>query len=91
MLRRCWSGGFELVFRRQPRQDDFIVPNHQLTGRSRWSACKMWRKALSRARVEGPVPAFDPGHVLTLARRAGARPDVLEKVTHNAAGAIVDR
>jgi len=87
------DGGFELVFGRPPTADDWIVPRR---GRidlphTRSSAYKAFQTACELAAVT-PHSLHSTRHTfITWARRGGARADVLEVVTHNAAGKIIDQ
>ena len=90
VLAAWWSTGWELVHLRPPCPDDFIVPAKGIVGHTKSSAYKMWRKACLAAGVQN-VSLHSTRHTfMSLARRGGARKEVVEKVTHNAAGDIVD-
>jgi integrase len=82
--------GFALVHLRPPTPDDFIVPAEGGKCFGRSAAYSMWRRALAKAGVENLSLHSTRHTFITLARRGGARPDVLERVTHNAAGATID-
>src|SRR6185312_15154889 len=91
LLEQWWAEGFEMVYGRKPTPDDFIVPNRDGGVRSRSTAYKSWCKACDAVGVTN-LSAHSTRHTfITLARRGGARPDVLERVTHNASGSIVDQ
>lgn len=86
------SVGWELVHCRPPRPDDWIVPSRVLDGpHTRSSAYKMWDRILAVAGVANTGPHCARHSFITHARRHGARDDVIEKVTHNAKGTIVDQ
>ena len=85
--------GFELVHKRKPTPDDFIVPHRDREGReahTKSSAYKMWRRLLATAGVANRSLHSTRHTFISLCRRGGARKDVLERITHNAAGDIVD-
>jgi len=91
-----WNEGFELTYCRKPVRDDFIVPNRHLRSRGRGAHTKSSAyKAMARACGAVGV-RFEGCHLtrhtmITHARRGGAREDVLECVTHNAKGSIIDQ
>jgi integrase len=96
LLASWWDGGFELTFRRRPTPDDFIVPNrHPRTdgggAHTKSSAYKAMGRACEVAEVRFEGCHLTRHTMITWARRGGARSDVLERVTHNAAGAIIDQ
>jgi integrase len=84
------QSGFELTYCRKPTPDDFIVPRMDGSCHSRHSAYKLWRKACAATGVTNRSLHSTRHTFITLCRRAGARADVLERVTHNAAGAMID-
>jgi integrase len=87
--------GFELVVGRKPTPEDPIVPI--VSSRSavgHYSRSTYYKAFIRTAELAGvrPRSIHSLRHtMITLARRGGARKDVLEKVTHNARGDIVDR
>ncbi len=85
------GSGFEFHYCRKPTADDFIVPRTK-DGRphTRSSAYKLWLRACALAGVENRSLHSTRHTFITLARRGGARAEVVERVTHNAAGSIVD-
>lgn len=85
-----WSVGFELVFCRKPTLEDFVVPHRKGKAHTKSTAYKMWRRACVAAGVENRTLHSTRRTFISLARRGGARKDVVEKITHNAAGDIVD-
>lgn len=88
-----WAEGFEFVYCRKPREDDFIVPRRSHGGRephTKSSAYKGWRKSCDEALVVNKTLHATRNTFISLARRGGARKDVVERVTHNASGDIVD-
>jgi integrase len=86
------STGWEIVFCRPPLPEDWIVPSRVLVGpHTRSSAYKTWRRTLKQAEVVNMGPHSARHSFITHARRGGAPKDVLEQVTHNARGDIVDQ
>jgi integrase len=90
MLER-WHAGFELVHCRAPRPEDFIVTNRMMGGNhTKSSAYKAFQKALATLSIPNRTLHSTRHTMITLARRGGARKDVLERITHNAKGDVVD-
>jgi integrase len=95
-LERWWNEGFELTYCRKPVLDDFIIPNGHPRSRGRGAHTKSSAyKAMARACTAVGV-RFEGCHLtrhtmITHARRGGALADVLERVTHNARGSIIDQ
>ena len=95
-LERWWNEGFELVYCRKPVLDDFIVPNRHPRSQGRGAHTKSSAyKALARA-CQAVGVRFEGCHLtrhtmISLTRRGGARADVLECITHNAKGSIIDQ
>lgn len=85
-----WESGFELVHRRKPTERDFIVPSEALSCHSQRTAYHLWRCALKKANVANLSLHSTRHTFISMCRRGGARPDVLEVVTHNAKGTIID-
>lgn len=88
--------GFELYTGARPTPDDFIVPNVSaratLAGNhTRSSYYKAFIRYAEAAGVRPRSLHATRHSFVTHCRRAGARADVVERVTHNAAGSIVDR
>ena len=90
LLEWWWSRGFELVHLRPPSAEDPIVPAKGLSPHTRSSAYKLWRNACVKAGVENISLHSTRHSFVTMCRRGGAPADVLERVTHNARGAIID-
>jgi hypothetical protein len=90
MLERWRATGFELIHCRRPRPDDPIVPNRAGETHSKSSAYKQWRRACEAVGVSNRSLHSTRHTFITTCRRGGARKDYLERVTHNAAGDIVD-
>lgn len=92
LLTWWWNEGFEWVYCRKPTADDFIVPQRDGTNRTKSTIYKTWtRHSCPRAGVRNRSVHSTRHTFITLARRGGARKEVLERVTHNAKGDIVDR
>jgi integrase len=105
ILDEWWSNGWELAFGREPTLDDRIVPSFgQGKGKlgrtprprvigthTKSSAYKMWRRACDKAGVSNRSLHSTRHTFITWAQRGGANPKHLERVTHNAAGDIIDR
>jgi integrase len=95
-LDRWWNEGFELTYCRKPALDDFIVPNRhpRSGGRGAHTKSSAYKAIATACRAVGV--RFEGCHLtrhtmITWARRGGARADVLERVTHNSAGATIDQ
>ncbi len=84
--------GFELCFRRRPTDDDWLVPrlDDPSLPHTESSAYKAWRRSCRSAQVENRTVHSTRHTFITLARRGGAQKDVLEVVTHNSKGTMVD-
>jgi hypothetical protein len=78
-------------FLREPRPEDLIVPSRTWKCRSSGTSHKGPQDDCAALGIPGRR-VHDTRHTfISLARRDGARKDVLERITHNAAGDIVDR
>jgi hypothetical protein len=82
--------GFELVFCKKPTPDDPIIPSRDGTHHTKYTAYKAWRLACDKSGVPNRTLHSSRHTFITMCRRGGARKDVLEKVTHNAQGDVVD-
>src|SRR5690606_24932853 len=87
--------GFELYTGVRPTPDDFIVPNMsrwaQVRHHTESSLNKQFCKTAEAAGVR-PRTVHSTRHTfVTHCCWFGARPDVLERVTHNASGKMIDR
>jgi hypothetical protein len=95
VLAAWMADGFELYTGHRPEPDDFIVPNISRRAKVPCHTRSSYYKAFTRfAEAAGirPRSLHATRHTfITLCRRGGARKDVLERVTHNASGDIVDR
>lgn len=86
-----WRAAFVLVHRRPPAPDDFIVPNRSDGwNHTKSSAYKMFRRSLAALGIPNRTLHATRHTFITMCRRGGARKDVLELVTHNSAGDILD-
>lgn len=100
MLDEWKREGFEQVFRRKPTERDFIVPcraapkaagwNRGGKNHSRSSCYKMFQRICKVLDIESQTLHATRHTFITMARRDGARADVLERVTHNARGEMID-
>jgi integrase len=93
LLDQWKAEGWELVYRRRPTPDDFIVPPPRTPGAcyTKSGAYQMWRQNLRETGVTNLSLHSTRHTFLTLARRGGAREEVIERVTHNARGSMVDQ
>jgi integrase len=91
LLQLWWSEGFELQFCRPPTPMDFIVPTAGLLGHSRSSAYRAFRRALARAGVTNRSLHSTRHTFISVARSETNRHDLVERITHNAAGTTLDR
>lgn len=89
--------GFELFTGRKPEPDDFIVPHagpralRYQGPHTRSSFYKAFVRSAGAAGIRARSLHATRHTFVSLCRRGGARPDVLERVTHNASGKIIDR
>lgn len=85
-----WRLGWEAFYGRAPTLNDFIVPRADFTAGTRNSFSYGWE--VSCAEVDVPYRTVHSSRhtFISLARRGGARKDVLERITHNSKGDIVD-
>jgi hypothetical protein len=82
--------GFESFFGRAPRPEDFIVPSRTGSCRARGTTLRNHQEDCAATSVTARR-THDTRHTfISLARRDGARKELLERVTHNATGDIVD-
>jgi integrase len=98
VLQRWHDEGFPKYFGRKPRPDDFIVPSRRVTKAGQGMAPRTVRKSLTNL-VERDCPALGIKPLtfhrtrdtfISLARRAGAPRDVVERITHNSKGEMID-
>jgi integrase len=86
-----WAAtGFELVHCRKPTRDDFIVPQASGANHTKSSGYKMFQRILKTAGITNRSLHSTRHAFISIARSCGARADVLERVTHNAAGETID-
>jgi len=93
---QAWAAeGFELYTGHRPQPDDFIVPNVSSRAQVRHHTRSSFYKAFVRhAEAAGvrPRSLHSTRHTfISLCRRGGAPKDVLERITHNSKGDIVDQ
>lgn len=86
-----FESGFELVHRRKPEPGDFIVPNDKLRCGSQSTFYQRFQRALKQAAVPNLSLHSTRNTFISMCRRGGARPDVLEVVTHNPRGTVIDQ
>ncbi len=86
-----WATGFEQVYCRKPTATDFIVPR-TTDGRnqSNHSAYESFQAALVRLGIKNRTMHATRNTFISFTRRAGAWEEVVEKITHNAKGSVVD-
>lgn len=95
-LLAAWkASGFELFTASKPGPDDFIVPRVGARRKGEHWTQSVYSKAFISA-AEAVGIRYRSVHAtrhtfITAVRRDGARPDVLERVTHNARGGMIDR
>lgn len=95
ILREWAEVGFEAYTGRKPTPDDYIVP--ELDAFGVWNCFGQWtsyRRFVEACELVGirPRTLHACRHTfVTLCRRGGARADVLERVSHNASGKMIDR
>jgi integrase len=87
------STGFDVVYRRKPRADDFIVPSfgNVLKPLTRSAAYKAIAKDCARAEVVCRGQHATRHTFISAANRDGADQKTVETITHNAAGAMIDQ
>jgi integrase len=95
VLEAWLSEGFELYTGRKPTPDDFVVP--AIGARAKqpcWTRSQYYKAFVETAKLAGvrPRSVHSTRHTfISLCRRGGARKDVLERITHNARGDMVDQ
>lgn len=90
ILSSWWSEGFEFTYGKKPTLDDFIVPHRKLGGHSKSSAYHAWRRSLDRLGIENKSLHATRNTFISIARSNGAPKDIVESVTHNARGDVID-
>ena len=88
-----WDGGFLLTYGRPPTEDDWIVPQliDVTKPHTKSSAQKRFRKSCDLVAVTSRTVHATRHTFITWTRRGGAPADVVEKITHNARGNMVDQ
>lgn len=91
ILARWKLSGFPQLYGRPPTDDDRIVPDAR-NMRALTTGIVSKRAPKDCATVGSPNKGMHGlrRFFITYSRRNGARPDVLERVTHNASGGIID-
>ena len=95
ILERWFRDGWAVMHGRAPTPNDWIVPKRKGDGaivepHTKSTAYKSWRRSCRLAGVENRSLHSSRHTFVSLARRGGARKDVVEQITHNATGDIVD-
>ncbi len=96
LLTWWWAEGFELMNCRAPTPDDFVIPRRvrgqveHLAHHTKKTGATLWGYACREAGVDNLTLHATRHTFITLARRGGARAEVVEQITHNARGTIVD-
>jgi integrase len=94
MLQAWASEGFELWTGRKPTPDDLIVPDYkdgETRPFTRSTALKSFVRYAALAGVRPRTMHATRHTFISLCRRGGASKDVIEKITHNSRGDIVDQ
>jgi integrase len=87
----AWREHWKALYCREPAPGNLIFPGEGHTALTKSSAYKAWRRSCVAASV-GNRSLHSTRHTfITLARRAGADKNVLELITHNPKGTIIDR
>jgi len=92
-LAEWWAHGFERTHCRKPTKADYVIARSDgavLRCVSGHTIYRWFLAALEIVGVENKTVHATRNTFISLARRAGARGEVLEKVTHNAKGSIID-
>lgn len=84
------TGGYELHCGKRPTEDSPIIPTRDGRHHSRTSIYLAWVTACERVGVEQRSVHSTRHTFVTMARRDGAGRDILEKLTHNAKGEVID-
>lgn len=84
--------GWPMVYSREPTPEDFIAPDIDTFGpRTKNQAIKALYRDCDRIGMERLGTHSGRRWFITYARADGARVDLLERVTHNATGTMIDR
>jgi len=90
ILRDWWAEGFEFVYLRRPTKEDRIVPHRKIGTHSKSSGYKLFLRCLEATGIASKTLHATRNTFLSVARSNGARKEVIERVTHNARGDVVD-
>lgn len=92
ILQRWFDEGFALIYGRAPKASDWIVPRRRQPHRphTKSSAYKAFKATCELLDIPARSLHATRHTMITWARRGGADRDVLEKITHNAKGQIID-
>lgn len=91
ILQHWFDEGFELTYGRRPTSSDWIVPRRRKNlPHTKSSAYKAFKAACETLGIQARSLHATRHTMITWARRGGADRDVLEKITHNAKGQIID-
>lgn len=90
LLDAWWEHGFELYMLRKPTLDDFIVPSGHGTNISRSRGYERFREALGKVGIENRTLHATRNTFISICRSGGAPKDVVERITHNARGDVID-
>lgn len=87
--------GWELFYMRKPKPGDFIIPRRDIDGAAsvltRSMAYKRFHAACATLEIAPHTLHATRNTFISMARRGGARKDVVEKITHNAKGEMIDQ
>lgn len=92
LLADWWETGFEVVYLRKPKLEDFIVPGFPALTKalSRSGAYKAIAADCLRAGVTCRGMHATRHTFISAAQRGGADQKVVERITHNASGSMID-
>lgn len=90
--------GWALFYKREPGTDDFIAPNDSARSFGECFTHRAWDRQFNNAAAAVGIE-LAPGQgfhslrrfFVSFSRMDGAPADVIERITHNAAGAMIDR
>jgi integrase len=90
ILEEWWRDGWEFAYGRKPELGDLICPHRLLGVHDKSSAYKAFQRGRKLTDVPNKAVHATRATFLSIARSGGARKDVIERITHNARGDIVD-
>ena len=90
MLDAWRQRGWPALFGRQPTKTDLIIPSRELKNRNVNHGLKRFREDLDRLGMRARRQHDTRRTFITLARRDGARADILEAITHGPRGDIIN-